>query len=341
MVLELEKKAYVCPSCRILFSVRHGNESIVVECPGCEESVRAGGDSSTLQKYASAQVASGESKRAQVWDKELAVEQNQWEASFFPWAVIGPAVLSGLAGFVILIMVLQNQSSNQFSDGLNLKGGMASFESGLDATEVLPSNEVMTAFLEKLFKAKSLDEVSPLVREDDVEYLSLHPESLELMSSYKEYIHTEYTDLSGYFVVRYFDQGGNSRALVVKQLADKSIVMDWQASYGIGEVTFDTFRAEKAKIPVLMRAMVTKTEYYNNGYDSTHWQSYSLSFEGSDEYLIAYASRRGFLVHQLEPFGVKIVDRPYTLYLKYPAIELSDARLVEIDSVASNGWILK
>jgi hypothetical protein len=122
---------------------------------------------------------------------------------------------------------------------------------------------------------------------------------------------------------------------------ENRLLIDWSASYGIGELSIDQIQEQKPQSPVRVRVLVTKMEYYNEGYDSSRWQSYTLSFAGTNNYLIAYVARDSFMVHQLEPFGEVVVDQPYVLYIISSTASEVDDRLVEIDSVAAKGWILK
>jgi hypothetical protein len=78
---------------------------------------------------------------------------------------------------------------------------------------------------------------------------------------------------------------------------DQRIVIDWEASMGVGEAKIDTLTQHPTEHPITMRAVLSPSPYYLPSFPETDYESYQLSFAGSDSVIWGYAPR-GSLAHQ-------------------------------------------
>ncbi|TAE91717.1 MAG: hypothetical protein EAZ81_05300 [Verrucomicrobia bacterium] len=78
---------------------------------------------------------------------------------------------------------------------------------------------------------------------------------------------------------------------------DQRIVIDWEATMGVGEAKIDTLTQHPTEHPITMRAIVSPSPYYLPSLPETDYESFQLTFAGSDSVIWGYAPR-GSLAHQ-------------------------------------------
>lgn len=78
---------------------------------------------------------------------------------------------------------------------------------------------------------------------------------------------------------------------------DQRIVIDWEATMGVGEAKIDTLTQHPTEHPIAMRAIISPSPYYLPSLPETEYESFQLTFAGSDSVIWGYAPR-GSVAHQ-------------------------------------------
>lgn len=77
----------------------------------------------------------------------------------------------------------------------------------------------------------------------------------------------------------------------------EQILLDWEATMGAGQAKIETLLRDPTHHPVTMRVVITPSTYYLPSMPETDYQSYQLSFVGSDAIVWGFVPR-GSLAHQ-------------------------------------------
>lgn len=116
--------------------------------------------------------------------------------------------------------------------------------------------------------------------------------------------------------------------------------IDWESWAGWSEVTLDELRKEKPTEPVLVRAIVQPTEYYNFGFsDDSRWSSYRLLDPDKMNTVYGYVPSLGELDLRLKP-NPNEKELRFTLRVRFPDGAQSDNQLI-IDEIVSKDWVVK
>lgn len=78
---------------------------------------------------------------------------------------------------------------------------------------------------------------------------------------------------------------------------DQQIFLDWEATLGVGEAKIDTLVANPTEHPIMMRVTISPSPYYLPTLPESEYESYQLTFSGSDSIIWGYAPR-GSIAHQ-------------------------------------------
>jgi hypothetical protein len=192
----------------------------------------------------------------------------------------------------------------------------------------------------KFLEAESVEEMLPLVRDPErveskmrVFYAKgVNPPGMGQFNSTKT---VNYRGKLAAVAVRTLD-------FELKQLAfirnPDGMKIDWESYVGWSDMPWTAFVAEKPESPVLFRAKLSKSDYFNFQFSNdVEWKCYQLTSPDDETTLYGYVKVGSDTDRQLAPAdgnGVNMV----TLKLKYPAGE-KQRNQVLIDSQLADGWV--
>jgi hypothetical protein len=78
---------------------------------------------------------------------------------------------------------------------------------------------------------------------------------------------------------------------------NESILIDWEASMAVGEAKISTLIQNPTETPISMRAVMSPSPYYLPSLPEEEYESYQLTFPGSEDVIWGYAPR-GSIAHQ-------------------------------------------
>ncbi|MFD2158338.1 hypothetical protein ACFSW8_05460 [Rubritalea tangerina] len=277
------------------------------------------------------------------WQSDLPVEILAVRAKGLPWQMLTPGILLGVGMLGFLLYLLRETKVMPPQASGNLAQGKVEAVERRVSPQVVPSNERVQAVFQDLSKVGSVTELVGMVRGGDSQLAKLREyygdEKVEFLPFSGELAVSPILGRDGFFIVNGVLSNGEFKAAVLTRGAGGGLLLDWDSYVGYGELQWNELLTQQPKEPVLVRAVRTKIEYYNAGFDSDQWQSFELEYPGEEVRLVGYAKRGSALVHQLLPIGNRYGSMDVTLKIHYPE-EVEDPRLVIIDSMLSADWVV-
>lgn len=130
-----------------------------------------------------------------------------------------------------------------------------------------------------------------------------------------------------------------SRSMAVEETA-KGFKVDWESFVAYSEMPWDKLRESKPRTPVLLRAIVRRTAYYNFDFPSedTH-RCFQIYDEARDNVIYGYIQRGSEVDKKMEEIMLNAMDVHAILRVAYPEISTANNQ-VNITEVVAKGWIL-
>lgn len=366
------KAGYVCPSCRIVFSLPQNMGGNGATCPGCDhlltipsrEDAVSGLDSSR-SKYNKAEPV-GIDRNAMKHHINLGEgEHHEWENSaqergdkglavMIPIAILSLLLIGGLA-FLLLgdndeaPMDLYN---NDIGDAMLVTDvdPKAKVEDKNDADGIYMYDEKNKAqvaqveeFLTGFFQAKTVDDILPYVRPVEnikAKMIKFYNGQSISQSPFKELNFAMNTpDFPGYLSVRMQTEDYNNHDAILKYSKDE-ILLDWESFVGYSDMSWAELAKNKPTDAVRVRVTAKLAHYYNDEFtDEAKWQAVSLSNPNEKDAIYGYVQRGSATAQRLFNFGLSD-NRSVVLDIYFP--EGADkGNQVYIDRIVQQGWVVK
>mgnify|MGYP006999716002 CR=1 FL=1 len=339
-------KGFVCPKCRLLFSVKSELIGEKVTCQSCSvilQIPRKEDKISVLQPGLKADLGADlpdlkfDGYRDN-WIEAIPEEFSAEYAGKLPWHMLLPAGMIGVFLIASLFVVFSTTEKRPVEvNHERLVPVVDSFEGKNDV-----SNEEALVFLNKLAEAKDVGELSRLVvpwssMEKDLR--SYYSQRGVDLPDIQEVISIEpVSDHANYFFVEAKGVDGSSIVVVLLRGSTGALVLDWKTLEIYCSIPWGDLSSKLANETQTIRAMSLKVEYYNYGFSSDEWQSFELTRTGSDVSYIGYVRRGSKLERQLLPIGSSSIAQLFTLNVRLPEGAESTNQLV-IEEVLQNNWL--
>lgn len=235
------------------------------------------------------------------WGQEKPLREHRWVWSFFAGAI---AIM-----FVAIALV------NQQSDEVPANGTTLAYQ-----IEVLNENSApliplvsyeknpylvqqrCRQILQELARAQKVEEIASLLRNTPTLAASLQRHWKPWVSEPSEEQNGDFffdvgqVQRRGYLMVQGWCRDSTPfNAFFVEE--GERILLDWEATMGVGEAKIETLLRDPTHHPVTMRVVITPSTYYLPALPEADYQSYQLSFVGSDAIVWGFVPR-GSLAHQ-------------------------------------------
>jgi len=121
----------------------------------------------------------------------------------------------------------------------------------------------------------------------------------------------------------------------------EGFLVDWESFTGYCELPWPELRQKRPRTPVLVRAVISPTEYFNLDFPSaTTHRSYRISDLHSDHVLYGYVPMDGPADLQIKKTLLDAPSVHVVLRVRYPLNSTNDRQL-EITEVLEKGWIFR
>lgn len=338
-------KGFVCPKCRLLFSVESGMIGEKVTCKSCAVILQIPSpDDGVMALQPNTRTELGESIPGQSsdrfrdnWLEAIPEELSAEYAGKLPWHMIVPAGVVGLCCVVYLFMLFSSTESRpaELNEERFVPAAKVEGKVEINKQEAL-------LFYEKLAAVKDVTELHKMVIPwDNME--------ADMRRHYSESSLTfpAVEEIAGITPV----EGHLNYKLVAGRVADGSIVnvilsknssgellLDWKLHVGYCSAPWGDLAIHSVNKAQTVRAFSRKVEYYNYGFSSDEWQSYELTHPKFTESYIGYARRGSLQAMQLSPLGGGDGKRVYTLNVYIPS-DVGASQLFIIKDVLKKNWL--
>lgn len=117
--------------------------------------------------------------------------------------------------------------------------------------------------------------------------------------------------------------------------------VDWESFTGYSELSWAELRRTRPRDPVLLRAVVRPTDYFNRDFTSANkYRAFQISDLNRDQVLYGYVSIGGEADLQLQKVLLNDPSVHAVIRVRYPENSTND-RQVEITEVLEKGWIFR
>ena len=288
--MNTEKEGYVCPHCRILFTLPKSLGGNGAQCPGCdklltmpspEDGVTRQGVSKVSYQQAglsSLEISHNEAIKEGQWNNQRRGEISRFENSdkALRWMLpIGLTAVMVLAGLVY-VLLSTNDNPVDRPDIVNTSFGEEKEVIRFDHQN-LEHEKKLKAYLDKMYAAKTVDELLPYcrktngLREKMVNfYKGDRIESKEI----KEVTGTsDYGRKSGFISFK-ADTTDYGLELGLIEYKDGVFNLDWESYVAYSEMSWKEMKRLKPIEPIVLRLVITESDYYNEDFsDEKRWQS--------------------------------------------------------------------
>ena len=121
----------------------------------------------------------------------------------------------------------------------------------------------------------------------------------------------------------------------------EGFLVDWESFVGYCELPWPELRQKRPRTPVLARAVISPTEYFNMDFPSaTTHRSYRISDLHSDHVFYGYVPINGPVDLQIKKTLLYAPSVLAVLRVRYPVNSTNDRQL-EITEVLESGWIFR
>jgi len=147
--------------------------------------------------------------------------------------------------------------------------------------------------------------------------------------------------VQGDFIVLYLPLKDYTTIPLGLEKTKEGFLVDWESFVGYCELPWPELRQKRPRTPVLVRAVISPTEYFNLDFPSadTH-RSYRISDLHSDHVLYGYVPINGPADLQIKKTLLNAPSELVVLRVRYPLNSTNDRQL-EITEVLEKGWIFR
>lgn len=130
-----------------------------------------------------------------------------------------------------------------------------------------------------------------------------------------------------------------SRSMAVEETA-KGFKVDWESFVAYSEMPWDKLRESKPRTPVLLRAIVRRSGYYNFDFPSedTH-RCFQIYDEARENVIYGYIRRGSDVEKKMEEIMLNTIDVHAIFKVAYPEKSTANNQ-VNITEIVAKGWIL-
>jgi len=360
--MSTEKEGYVCPHCRILFSLPKSLGGNGAHCPGCdklltmpsaEDGVVAQGVSKVSYQQAglsSLEISHNEATKENQWASQRRGEIARFEDSdkALRWMLpLGGAAIMVLGG---LAYILLSSSDDVIDDGPMIASTTEVVEE--KPKEVILFNhqspkdeEKLKAYLDKLWAAGTVDELIPLCRPTNglkEKMVNFYKGNEVTTKKLREITgSSNYSRMPGFITFSAETTDYDVEQGVIEYV-DGVFKLDWESYVAYSEMSWKELKRLKPTDPVTLRLIVSKTDYYNNEFrDETKWQSLGLANpHEKEEVLHAYVKKNSAVEQEVTNFGMSADGYAVTVKAHFPKDATSDNQII-ISDVVNDSWIGK
>ncbi len=361
------KAGYVCPSCRMVFSLPQDLDGNGVSCPGCEHlltipSREDGVSELGISRAKYNRVRSKETDREMVKHHRSLIEgeHHEWADSeldnsdkglkiMIPIALVSLLLIGGLAYLLLADNNERpNNSTNTIVDPVLVDNDVSETDVDIQNLYIYNSKDEdqvaqLEDFLTGMFAAKTVDEMLPYVRpvenirEKMVKFykgetLSQSPfKELSLAQDDPEYL--------GYLTFRSRTQDFNNHFGILKYTKNE-ILLDWESFVAYSDMSWEELAEKKPTDSVRVRVTAKRAFYYNEEFtDEAKWQAVSLISPNEEDAIYGYVQKGSATSQRLFNFGLSD-DRKVVLDVYFPE-GAKKGNQVFIDRVVQQGWVVK
>ncbi|MES2709161.1 MAG: hypothetical protein V4726_21375 [Verrucomicrobiota bacterium] len=131
-----------------------------------------------------------------------------------------------------------------------------------------------------------------------------------------------------------------ARSMAVEE-TPQGFKVDWESFVAYSEISWKELREKRPKSPVLLRAIIRLTEYYNLDFpsDETH-RCFQLNDEGRENVIYGYVKRGSKIEARMQELMLNALDVHAIIRVAYPAHSTANNQ-VEITEMVAKGWIIR
>ncbi len=365
-----EKAGYVCPTCRMIFSLSQDLGGNGVTCPGCEHLLTVPSSADKVselvvskEKYVShvTKGSMGEVVKYQrtlaegerhEWADESEVQRESNEKSLKYVSLITLFSLLLIGGLAYLLMSGSgSRSEEEMIAGKGKQGGDSSDlrlngSVGNDFYVYDPKNEAQVEqledFLTGLLASKTVDDMLPYVRPVEnirEKMVKFYKGQAISQSAFRSLSSTMKTASSPGFLSFVCQTQDYSNSTGVLEYGEDEVLLDWESYVAYCDMTWDELAAKKPTTAVRVRVTAKRAYYYNNEFADEHmWQAVSLINPNEEDPIYGYVEKGSATDQLLFNFG-NSDNRRVILDIYFP----SDAKKgdqVFIEGIVQDGWVI-
>ncbi|MFD2277401.1 hypothetical protein ACFSQZ_13050 [Rubritalea spongiae] len=278
------------------------------------------------------------------WEEDVPIEYLAEHSRGLPWHMLIPAGLVGVILFSVLVSLLFQTKEQPVSGGTSLVEASAPVveEEVLSEMSDEERQARVKTYLNELVQSSSIAELESIVRPvpDLREKLENYYESHELNFKEVESVNQllPVTSMEGVYLCSSVSEDGWHGLSVIFQRGNQ-FLLDWESFVAYCDVDWDKIKEVFPKEPITVRAVRSRSEYYNHGFDSETYQSFELMRNDSDTRFYAYVRRGSVAYSRLLPVGVSEIGIEMTLRVRYPEDAVGKNQLL-IEEVVSDSWVV-
>jgi len=368
-ILPNSSAGYVCPSCRIIFSIPQDLGGNGVSCPGCEHllTVPSPADKVSVLGASSSKYNGSFNKgsahhlvkhrrvrRGGDFDesKDGSTKGDDNGVRFLvPIALLSVLLIGGLAYFL-----LSGSSERSISENGIIAEGQGNIGDGEEGDDEIKEEEVykydskddeqvalLEDFLTGFFAAKTIDEMLPYVipvdniREKMIKYYE--GENISQSPFKNINVARDDPEALGYITFRSQTQDYANHTGSLKYSRD-AILLDWESFVGYSEMTWDELAKSRPTKKVRVRVIAKRAFYYNEDFtDESKWQAVAMNSPNEEDSIYGYIEKRSAGAERLFNFGLSD-NRKVVLDIHFPT-NAKKGDQVFIDDVVALGWVVK
>ncbi len=346
---------FMCPVCRGLFRTKKSHTGATT-CPLCEQSITISladeksakeDDNQPIQPLEKGERRSLHNEQS--WDSDSPTAR---EPSNVKGLILTTFFLITLGVAVGMFFIIQQKNERKVvpleglaPDRFDAFNNSDRTSQSIEQSEPLlqvqaPDFERANLTTEKFLSVTSIEEFAPLIRDPD--------RVMPLLREY--YKHTPYEAIGALSI----GDHGNVRVskkiasfqvtlknyesrLIAVELTDEGALVDWESWVSYCEEPWEDFITNKTKEPKKMRALVTRSFYYNFNFDNDEeWVCFTLTRTPDDSVLYGYLPTDSPLLTELPNSAEP--STTFRIQIRFPEEAVTDNQVL-ITDVIDQGWV--
>lgn len=257
-----------------------------------------------------------------------------------PW---GWFVLFGLLVSGAVVWSLMNRPPNPEAAQSTQNQSVATVEN--DARE----NAEAEARVDRILKtahlfafADTIEKIIPLIRYPErvtpllAPWYAEHPLKADPFVSL-EMLQPTYDQRGSFWIVRFSTKGGNHQTLMVEELSDQKVAVDWESAVAYQPLDWTHYALTRPPGSFDFRVRISPDNLYSHEFtDTNRWMSFKLTAQNSEETLFGYADRKSGLADEIVTAFQKNGYQPTGMILRLSVPSgLNSPRGVVIEQIRS------